>query len=161
MNTRWSESKARRRNLNAYTLVEVIVGIFVMTVMFVSLYGGITAGFSVTQLARENLRATQIMLERTEGLRLYNWNQVVYSNMVPTVFTNYYYPLATNGQSPGIPYYGTMTITNSAISPSVTYQDQMRVVTVNVYWTNGVVQRTRSMATFVAKNGIQNYVYSN
>src|SRR6266853_4422823 len=105
----------------AFTLPEVIVGVAIVVVMFVTLYGGMTSGFAITQLARENLRGTQIMLERVEGIRLYNWNQLVYSNMIPTTFTNYYYPLASNGQSQGIPYYGTMSISNTTLNPSASY----------------------------------------
>jgi len=133
----------------------------IMGVMFVSLYGGMSSGFAVTQLARENLRGTQIMLERMEGVRLYNWNQLVYSNMIPVNFTNYYYPLATNGESKGIAYYGTMTITNAGLNPSATYSDQVRTIVVSINWTNSMVPRSRTMSTIVARNGIQNYVYSN
>jgi hypothetical protein len=147
------------RKLLAFTMVEVMVCVFIMVVMFVSLYGGITSGFAVTQLARENLRGTQIMLERLEGLRLFNWNQVIYSNMIPTTFTNYYYPLGTNASARGIAYYGTMIITNSPLNPTVSYNDKMRTVSVSVYWTNGIVRRTRTMQTFVSEFGIQNYVY--
>ena len=144
----------------AFTLPEVLVGVAIVAVMFVTLYGGMTSGFAITQLARENLRGTQIMLERMEGIRLYNWNQLVYSNMIPQYFTNYYYPLASNGQSEGIPYFGTMTISNSALNPTATYSTNMRLITVSVLWTNGVMPRTRSMQTLVAQNGIQNYVYN-
>ncbi len=144
----------------AFTLPEVLVGVAIVAVMFVTLYGGMTSGFAITQLARENLRGTQIMLERMEGVRLYNWNQLVYSNMIPQYFTNYYYPLASNGQSEGIPYFGTMTISNSALNPTATYSTNMRLITVSVLWTNGVMPRTRSMQTLVAQNGIQNYVYN-
>jgi len=77
---------------SAFSLVEVCISVAILAVMIVSLYGGMGSSFGVIQSARENLRATQIMLERVEGLRLYNWNQLVYSNMVPTWFTNHYYP---------------------------------------------------------------------
>src|SRR5512141_804008 len=95
----------------AYTLAEVAVASALLAVLFVSLYGGMSQGFAVTQVSRENLRATQILLERMEGIRLFNWNQLVYSNWVPTVFTNYYYPMTNAGESPGIMYLGRMTIT--------------------------------------------------
>ena len=144
----------------AFTLPEVIVGVAIVVVMFVTLYGGMTSGFAITQLARENLRGTQIMLERVEGIRLYNWNQLVYSNMIPTTFTNYYYPLASNGQSQGIPYYGTMTISNAAMNPTANYSTNLRLISVSVMWTNGIMPRTRSVQTYVAMNGIQNYVYN-
>jgi prepilin-type N-terminal cleavage/methylation domain-containing protein len=87
----------RLRQKAAFTLVEVMIAVAILGIMFVALYGGMSSGFAVTQLARENLRATQIMLERMEGIRLYNWEQVVYSNMVPTTFVAHYYPLASNG----------------------------------------------------------------
>ena len=145
----------------AFTLAEVSISVAIMGIVFVSLYAGMSSGFAVTQLARENLRATQIILERMEGLRLYNWNQLNYSNMIPVNFTNYYYPLAKTGESKGIAYKGTMAITNAALNPSASYADQMRKITVSITWTNGKVRRSRTMTTFSARNGLQNYVFDN
>src|SRR5215212_8157864 len=145
----------------AYTIIEVVMGAAILGIMFVSLYGGMSSGFAITQLARENLRGTQIMLERMEGIRLYNWNQLVYSNMIPRNFTNYYYPLATNGESKGIAYVGTFVVTNASLTPSATYADAMRTITVTINWTNGNAARSRSMSTYVSKNGVQNYVFYN
>src|SRR6266481_414088 len=100
-------TQAARRNPQvsqiAYTLVEVIVCVALIIILFVSLYGGMSSGFAVTQTSRENLRATQIMLEYMEGIRLYNWDQLTSSNWIPTSFTNYYYPLASANESKGIP----------------------------------------------------------
>src|SRR5437867_13165316 len=118
-------TQAARRNPQvsqiAYTLVEVLVCVALIVILFVSLYGGMSSGFAVTQNARENLRATQIMLEYMEGIRLYNWDQLVYSNWVPTSFTNYYYPLAAPGESKGIPYYGIIRNIPAPLSPTCTY----------------------------------------
>jgi len=151
----------RRLRQHAYAMLEVIMGVAVLGLMMVSLYGGMSSGFAVTQLARENLRGTQIMLERMEGIRLYNWNQLVYSNMIPSSFTNYYYPLASNGESKGIVYWGKMSVTNAGLNPSASYSDAMRTITVSISWTNAKVPRKRTMSTYVSKNGIQNYVYNN
>src|SRR5437867_13356467 len=78
----------------AYSFVEVLVGSAVFGLGLVSLLSGIASAFSFTQLAREDLRATQIMLERMETIRLYNWDQINGSNnfVIPTIFTNAYYP---------------------------------------------------------------------
>ena len=153
-----------RRRL-AFTLAEVVIAILLMTVMFVVLYLGVSASFAVTQVSRENLRATQIMLERIEGIRLYNWNQLIYSNMIPRTFVAYYYPSATNGESRGIAYTGAVEIGPVDLEPSATYADRMRAVTVSVTWTNsggvGPVVRQRSMTTYAARDGIQNYVIKN
>ncbi len=46
---------------SAYTLAEVMVGVAIMSVMFLTLYLGFTQGFGVVQSSRENLRATQIL----------------------------------------------------------------------------------------------------
>jgi hypothetical protein len=141
--------------------MEVVMAVALLAIMMISLYGGITSGFAVVQLARENLRSTQIMLERMEGIRLYRWDQLVYSNMIPTSFTAYYYPLAASGESKGIAYNGTMVVTNANLSPAATYSANMRLITVTLAWNSGNVRRTRSMSTYVSKNGVQNYVYNN
>lgn len=150
----------RIRQQAAFTLVEVMIAVAILGVMMVALYGGMSSGFALTQLARENLRATQIMLERMEGIRLYNWDQVVYSNMIPGAFVSHYYPLATNGESKGIPYYGRVIVTNSGIS-GTSYGDKMRLITVELRWTNANVGRYRTMSTYISKAGVQNYVYYN
>ena len=155
-----------RRAEAAYTLAEVIMGAMMVTITFISLYAGMSSGFAVTKVARENLRATQIMLERMEGVRLYNWGQLVYSNMIPLTFTNYYYPLTNAGESCGIPYVGTFTITNVRFpSPAPSYANKMRLITVQVWWTNSLgtncVARTRQMQTYVGAYGLQNYIYNN
>ena len=145
----------------AFTLAEVMVGIMVISLMGLSLYAGMTMGFQVTQLSRENLRATQIMLDSMEGIRLFNWNQLVYSNWIPATFTEYYYPLTNGLESHGITYKGTMSVTNVTLSPAASYSANMRALVVSVTWTNSGKQRVRTMTTYSARDGIQNYVYAN
>jgi hypothetical protein len=145
----------------AYTLAEVAVTSALLGVLFVSLYGGMSSGFAITQASRENLRATQILLERMEGIRLFNWNQLVYSNWIPTQFTNYYYPLNGPGESPGISYTGRMWVERGPdMDPAATYNDNICRVRAQVDWVSGGVPRTRSISTYVSKNGVQNYVYN-
>ncbi len=153
-----------RRRL-AFALAEVLVSVALMAIVFVSLYAGMSSGFAVTKMARENLRATQIMLERLEGVRLYNWNQLCYSNMIPATFSTYYYPALTNASGKGISYQGTISVAAPDLNPSATYADRMRAITVTIYWTNDngaspLVHRRR-MTTYSARDGVQNYVYSN
>jgi hypothetical protein len=149
----------------AYTLVEVVVCVALIVICFVSLYGGMSTGFAVTQASRENLRATQIMLEYMEGIRLYNWDQLTVSNWIPVSFARDYYPLANSNESKGITYYGSVFVTNAdsgtwAMSPSAAYSDKMRAVIVTINWTNGGGPHNRRMSTYVARNGMQNYVFA-
>lgn len=161
-------SPASRRAREAFSLIEVCMSVAILAVMLVSLYGGMSSSFGVIQSARENLRATQIMLERVEGLRLYNWNQLVYSNMIPAWFTNYYYPLAANGESKGCTYVGRMEIVTPTLNPPATYSTNMRAINVQIYWTNyngknftKKIVRSRTLRTYTARDGIQNYVFYN
>jgi len=144
-----AEIKNHLRRQAAQSLAEVMVGVSIMGIMF-----------AVTQVTRENLRATQILLERVEGLRLYNWNQLVYSNWIPSTFTSYYYPMTASNESPGIAYNGTMAVRSAVLSPPSSYSDNMREVTVTVNWTSAGVPRSRTVTTYVSRNGVQNYIYS-
>ena len=150
----------------AHTLVEVVVSVFVLSIMLVSLYGGFSTGFAVVQLARENLRATQIMMQKMETVRLLKWSQLLdTNNFLQPTFQDYYDPGATNTQSAGATYQGFVSLAAVSGIPN-NYKDNMRAVTVTIYWTNyphgltgAPIVRTRQMQTFAARYGMQNYVY--
>jgi prepilin-type N-terminal cleavage/methylation domain-containing protein len=142
-----------------FTLAEVVIAVGILGVSFISLYAGMSAGFAMTQVSRENLRATQIMVEKMEGIRLFNWNQVVSANLIPTNFTTRYYPKVGGVSANGITYSGAISVTNAVLTPAPTYVNNLRFVTVGVEWQSGDITRRRSMTTMVSKNGLQNYVY--
>jgi len=158
-----------RRGDRAFSIIETIVGVCILIVVLVTLFAGMSASFGVTQVSRENLRATQIMLERMETVRLYTWNQLLYSNMIPATTTTSYYPLSSSGESTGITYRVNFALAGAAMNPSATYSDRLRAVTVSVWWTNyygskrqtNALVRSRSMTTYSARDGVQNYVYDN
>jgi len=148
----------------AYTLPEVMLSIFILAIMLVALYGGFSAGFAVVQLARENLRATQIMVQKMETVRLLKWSQLNdTNNFLQPAFMDYYDPSGTNTHSAGTLYQGFIT-TNAATGVANDYKDNMRAINVTIYWTNylrstNAIVRTRQMQTFIARNGMQNYIY--
>lgn len=159
MKTESAMIQERRRRQWAGSVLEVVVGVALLGILFVSLFGGMTMTTAQTRAAREELRATQVMLERLEGIRLFNWNQLVYSNtMCPSTFTTSFAP---NTGSTGITYYGTMTITNALPGSGVGYSNQIRAITVSVLWTNLGFPHTRSMTTYQAQYGMQNYIFNN
>jgi prepilin-type N-terminal cleavage/methylation domain-containing protein len=162
------------RARTAFSLMEVMVAVAVVGIVFVSLYAGITSGFGVINQARENLRATQVMQDRMEEMRLYTWDQVssfgTSTSYIPSTFTEPFYPTGTNlaqsditigttsdAASAGLfVYYGTVSITNAGVTEA--YSNDLKLVTVTVVWTNGV-RRTRTMSTFFSQYGMQNYLY--
>ncbi len=154
---------AARGGAAAYSLPEAILAIAIIGFMMISLYAGFSAGFTIVRAARENLRATHILLQRMEALRLCPWDELSNPDSFKNVsFIESFDPL---GQLAGS---GGGTVYTSDITSSVptdlpdAYQNDMRVVTVSVYWTNynGQVPHVnaRQMQTYVARQGLQNYV---
>jgi hypothetical protein len=110
---------------------------------------------------RDNLRATQIMLNRVEGLRLYNWG-ALNSGEMPTNFIETYYGVDTTNVNKGTIYTGTVRIEPAPLTPTATYcSNMMRRVTVQVVWTNGSLEHRRQVSTYVSEYGLQNYLLSN
>jgi hypothetical protein len=157
-----TKSERIKADTHAYTVVEVLVSVCVLAIMIISLYGGFSAGFAVVQLARENMRATQIMVQRLETMRLYNWDQVRNTtNFLKPTFSERYDPSSPNA---GTLYSGFVS-TNTPALASTTYSNDMRTVTVTLFWTNyqsgskRSIVRQRQMETYVARYGMQNYIY--
>ena len=157
------------RGVRAFSLVESMVAACIVGVLFTSLYSGITAGFGALNSARENLRATQVMIDKMETLRLYSWTQVSTfgssTSYSPSAFTESFFPTTTNYSSStvstgatgsGFVYYGTVAITNAGFTQN--YSNSLKQVTITLNWTNGV-RRSQTMSTYVGQYGIQNYIY--
>ena len=120
----------------------------------------INYGLCIMRQARENQRATQVMLEKLEAVRLYNWDQVTNAGFIPSGFTAAYDPTSpTNRQ--GTVYYGSLSVTTPIFTGTApNYAASIRQFNVSVSWTNiGGLAHTRSLSTYVAQNGVQNYVY--
>ena len=148
----------------AFTLAEVLISMFIVALMLTSLYAGFSSGFSLVKLARENLRATQIMVQKTEAVRILKWSQVTNAGYLPTTFVDYYNPSGTNNNTYGAYYVGSVSLSTPTNLPA-DYQSKMRAITFTVFWTNAmsgstnVIVRSRSMQTYVARYGMQDYIY--
>lgn len=138
-----------------FSLVEVLVAVAIGGVMVVSLYTGFSTGFAVVQLARENLRATQILQEKMETIRLYTWDQVTTQNFIPVAFTDVFYPGTQS--TGGLVFTGSVAIAVAPLTES--YSNDLKLVTVKVSWVSANVLRTREMHTFISRYGLQHYIY--
>jgi prepilin-type N-terminal cleavage/methylation domain-containing protein len=164
---------------SGFTLVEVLTSAAIAAVIFTAVFASVSVSFGLLTTTRQNLRATQIMVSRLEGLRLEAWDttnglsQLFNTGYVPTNFTESFYPLGLNGTTnDGISYYGSMSISNmgsgwflGGTAPS--YAAQVALVTVTLNWTNSArginaigKTHTRSMSTVVAQYGLQNYIFA-
>ena len=156
-----------------FTLIEVLVSVVISAIILGAVYSGISGTFTMLNTMREDLRATQILVSRLEGMHLEAWgngtsqpSQLFDTTLVPRTFTDYFYPLGLNSTTnQGTVYSGTVTMTtNVTLSPAASYKASLALVSVAVTWTDiqyGVTNvRTRAMSTYIARYGMQNYIYT-
>jgi hypothetical protein len=103
----------------------------------------------------ENLRATQILTEKTEAIRLYDWEQITTAGFIPTSFKVPFDPSNTN--APGPTYDGTIKI--KKVPQGLSYADDLRHVVIDLQWNSRGMSRSRQFNTYVCRTGIQNYHY--
>jgi type II secretory pathway pseudopilin PulG len=140
-----------------FSLAEVSVSMGVVGIVCVALYTAVSTSVGTVQLAQENLRATQILVEKMDTVRLYNWDQLNDPTFVATNFTAYFDP-DTNAVVRGVVYNGTLTV--SPGPGDVTYSNDLRTVAVSLVWTSATgLPRNRSFTSYVARYGLQNYIY--
>lgn len=141
----------------AFTLIEVIMAVVIIGIAAAGLIGCFSGSFFVMRMARENQRATQVLIERAEAIRVFTWNDMTNGNL-PGAFTDYFDPSFSQfGGSAGVTYYGTVTTNAPAFSTS--YNNNMMMVTLQVKWTTDGVGRSRTLSTIYSLNGAENYVY--
>jgi len=140
----------------AFTLPEVLIAAALIGISSLALFTGFRQSFNVIEANRENLRATQILQEKMELIRLYTWDQVTNAGFIPATFTDTFDP--TGGtNTDGVTYTGTVIVTNAPITE--TYSNDLRLVNISLSWTNGSTAHTREMTTLVSHYGLQNYIY--
>ena len=164
-----------RRHRAAFNLIEVVVAMTIMGIGVIALYSSLASGFQVVRLTREDARATQLMVELMDTLRLYNWDQITDPTFNPKRFDIYYDPVgATNGSGGGVLYSCVMRVTGGP--EGTDYSDDMKTITLDIDWTsypqtpgngNGNANanttkdqvHNRTFTTYVTRNGLQSYVY--
>ena len=146
--------------MRAYTLPEVAVTVLLVAVAGISLYAGFSSGFLVVQHTRDNVRATQIMMEWMETSRLYTWTQIRSNGYVTPAFKEAYDPNSTTNK--GTTFVGFNSHWRATTNLPAEYGSNVEVLTVTVYWTNYngkmATVHSRQMQTYYARYGLQNYV---
>ena len=158
-----SEQTNRRcfRSRAAYTLAEVLIAIIIVGFMFSTVYSGITQSFNITRATEENLRAIQMLQDKTEIIHLYTWDQLNDPTFMPTTFTNWFFPAGVSSSSSpsgGVPFKGTISIANLPLTEG--YAADLKLVTVTVSWTSGGSDFRQHMTTLISHYGMQNYIYN-
>lgn len=137
----------------AYSITEVMMAVGFVGSVLATVLSGFSFAFGILQTARENLRATQVVQEKMETIRLYSWDQINTPGFIPGTFAA---SISPTNKSDAF-YKGMIVITNTPLTES--YSTNLRQVVVELSWTSGKVERRRKMTTFVSRYGLQNYVY--
>ncbi|MBI1176221.1 hypothetical protein GC207_02140 [bacterium] len=145
----------RLQNGSAVTLTSTLIAMALLGIMTTVALMVISSAIFTIQLARENDRATQVLIEKTESIRLYNWDQINSNGFIPPTFSVAYDPNAATNQ--GVNYNGTIDISPAPISSS--YSNDLLSVVVRVSWQTGNLQRTRELTTLVSRYGLESYIY--
>jgi prepilin-type N-terminal cleavage/methylation domain-containing protein len=139
-----------------FTLVEVMVASAILGIGLAAAYATLSQGFNIVSMAREQRRATQILLQTTETLRLYTWDQIHTPGFMPTQFIAPYAP--DNSTNSGMNYTVGLTVSPFPTSTEQ-YHDNICQVLVTVDWSSHASTRHREITTFVTRYGLQNCIY--
>jgi prepilin-type N-terminal cleavage/methylation domain-containing protein len=137
-----------------FSLPEVLVATAVACVSMLSASSGFSVGLGLLEATRQELRATQILEEKMETIRLYNWDQMQSPGSLPATFTAAMDPLTNSG----VTLNGTVTL-GPVPGLATGYSSNLCQVTATVSWQAAGLPHQRSMSTLVSRYGIQNYVY--
>jgi type II secretory pathway pseudopilin PulG len=142
-----------------FTLSEAITSFAIFGITFAALLTGLTWNVSTIKFARETVRATQIMEDKLDTIRLYSWDQITTPGFVTNQFYVPFYPSNTlSGTAAlGITYTGLVTIGTSPLTEG--YSTNIMRVTIDLSWPSKPAVRHAQMSTFVSKYGLQGYVY--
>jgi len=144
---------------SGFTLIEGLVAMSLGAILFAGIYTGLAWGFANVQSNRANLRATQILVKRAENIRLCPFDQILNTTYNPTDFTEYYDPKNRANGGGGTVYNGTFAASvPPAGSIPEAYRADMLLVTIGVSWMSGTTLHSRTLQTYVARKGIQEYV---
>lgn len=139
--------------------MEVLVAMLVLVTIATAYYLGLSSCFSVVKMSREDVRATQIMTQKLEAVRLCTWSELTNFSFVEP-----YDPLGSTNKSAGVNFFGTVTKSPATTIPvTASYLNNMCLVTVNLVWTNrsgsNPLVHNRQMQTHYARYGLQSYIW--
>jgi len=144
------------------TLIEVVMATGILGIVAGAIIGTFNYGFFVVQSVRENQRATQILMEKVETIRLYSWTQIspeMSPGFIPSYFSEVYDPQAAGEHGSGVRYNGLIRVDPVPFTTSSGYSTNMKQVSITLLWNSQGSTHVRRASTFVAKDGVQNYVY--
>lgn len=133
-----------------FTLVEVMVSMFLMAIVFTASYSSYFLGMNMVEDAREELRASQIIQSELERMRTMNWDAI---NSVGSWSK-------VNPEGEFIKKVSDDYVAYRQIKP-VPDETDLMMVRIFVWWTSSKGTRTfQVFNTIVTKDGLNDYYYT-
>lgn len=150
-------SYTNKTNLEGgFTLVEVLVGMFLMAIVFTSAFGSYFLGMRLVDDAREELRASQIIQSELERMRTMNWATLDDPTKTPTLAE-----ITPQGDFVKIfasDYEGFREITSLDLDGDTV--EDAKLVRVWVRWRNSRNRYTYELFnTIIVREGLNDYYY--
>ncbi|WP_309387389.1 PulJ/GspJ family protein [Cerasicoccus frondis] len=138
-----NDSKSKK---GGFTLVELIIGMALAGIIFTGAFSGMKTGFDIVEEARDQARVTQLLQSEIERMRTLNWTDI---SALPAKET-----IALEGALAS-----TYRNRYSFIRTIAANGSDRVLVTVTASWTNSGRDRTLTMTTGFAQNGLYDYYY--
>lgn len=144
------------------SLLDVLFSTALVSLCFLLVYGGKSRGSAHAALQAENVRANAIIVEKIETIRQCSWAQINSNGFIRPRFTEHFVP-ASSGRAKssartraddGIMYYGTISLSNAAVSGA--YRADLKELTVALNWTHSGSPRSCYLTTFLSPNKVAN-----
>lgn len=139
-----------------FTLVEVMVATYILSVVFASLFGAMAQGMKMMDFTRDLTRVSQILQSEMEDLRTLNWNEL--EDLRDNKALQFY--------SAKTHYAGDLADRYRVyrwVLPHPVHSSEMIRVRIYVMWTvpGRGGQQWRILSTDFTKNGLNDYYYRN
>src|SRR5438445_13608369 len=79
-------NRRNEKSRGGFTLMEAVIGMGVVGILITALYSALATGFRTEQLDREDIRATQLLIEKMDQLRVISWEQLTDPTITPATF---------------------------------------------------------------------------
>jgi hypothetical protein len=147
-----------------HTYTEFLVVATTLAVVIGAMCVPLSAAFCVVRSTRENLRATQIVMQKAEALHLFNRSQVgEASSPRQPLFVQQDDPQGVTGNRGGVEYTGYVSAAPAAGNGPAVAAATPGAATVTLYWTNYAggkpIVQTRDIRTRLARNGAPKYIW--
>ena len=140
---RWGQTKAK--TCAAFTLIELMVGLTIFSMVFATAFYCLQAGSRLTDLARHHTRTAQILQSEVESIRAQPWASIT---SLPTQKT----AISLDSQ------FGQNVYSKYTLNRTIEGNGDTRKITFTLSWDSKNKSYSRSYVTVYTNGGLYDYI---